>query len=103
MTEEKRQIKYIVNGARWFDKVNGNTYHSVRVTRCEDNATIADMMQYGYDDAYRQTALKLMLKNGWISGHTEQNVYMFERDNNYPIFWNVVDGTKKECKLNGVL
>ena len=99
----KNKIKFICVCCRWFDKVNGNIYHSVRVTRTSDNIVIADIMQYGYGDQYRQTALKAMLKAGWISGYTDNNVYNYERENNYPIFWTVSDTTQKECKANGVL
>ena len=54
------KIKYIVNAVKWWDKVNGNTYHSVRVTRCEDGKQLVGPMQYGYGDHYRQTALEIM-------------------------------------------
>ena len=54
-------IKFTVNAVRWFDKVNGNTYHSVRITRHKDGMTITAPFQYGYGDHYRQTALKLKI------------------------------------------
>lgn len=101
MAGEKRQIKFIVRACRWFDKVNGNTYHSVRITRCSDSAQIGSPLTYGYGDAYRQTALSLMLKEGWITGYTDTTAYNYERDNNYPIYWDVVDTTLRETKLNG--
>lgn len=30
-------IKFIVDGTRWFDKVNGNTYHKVTITDATTN------------------------------------------------------------------
>ena len=97
------KIKYIVNAVKWWDKVNGNTYHSVRVTRCEDGKQLAGEMQYGYGDHYRQTALEIMVQAGWISDKYKIRPYLFERENDYPISWNVQDGKKRECIANGIL
>lgn len=94
--------KYIANGVRWFDKANGNTYHSVRITRVKDNKTIYCPFQYGYDDMYRQTALKAMLKAGWLpKKYNDSNLYSYERENNYTIYWTVSDGLKRDCIANG--
>lgn len=110
-------MKYLFscNAVRWFDRINGNTYHSVRVTKLDDGKEIVSPMQYGYGDSYRQTALKLMLQNNWLKNfkrkgpesipckedYTEENIWSFERENNYPILWNVSDGLKRECIANG--
>ena len=97
------KIRYIGNAVRWFDRVNGNTYHSVNVTRTKDGKTIYAPMQYGYGDCYRQSALEAMAKAKWLpKQYRENNDYMvYERENNYPIQWNVSDGLKKDCKRNG--
>ena len=106
--QEPRTILFVANAARWFDKINGNTYHSVRVTNCATGETIPCPWQYGYGDQYRQTALAAMLEAGWLpeqygeklpSGGT--NVYAYERENNYPILWNVSDGLKRDMVANG--
>ena len=34
--EKKREIKFVCYAVRWFDRINGNTYHSVRVERVKD-------------------------------------------------------------------
>ena len=96
----ERKIMFIANGARWFDRLNGNTYHSVRVTNTETGETIYCPMQYGYGDHYRQTALEEMHNKGWIPGERE-NLWLFERENNYPIHWTVTDGLKRDCVRNG--
>jgi len=92
-----RNIKYVATAARWFDRANGNTYHNVRITRLRDETTLASGMTYGYDDAYRQTALELMATAKWLPvkyrGHDR---YLYERENNYPILWTVTDGTKRD-------
>lgn len=98
-----QEIKYIANAVRWFDKINGNTYHSVKITRISDNAVLKSQpIVYGYGDCYKQTALDLMLKNSWIEEKYNEGrlIWSFERENNYPIFWNVSDGLKRDMKNN---
>ena len=106
-----RKIKFIAHAVRWFDRINGNTYHSVRITRTSDGKTIYCPFQYGYGEHYRQTALKVMLKNNWLPTkyiNEVQNIpagrkalFMYERENNYPIDWYVSDGLKRDCVANG--
>jgi len=62
----KSKIKYICNAVKWLDKINGNTYHSVRITRTKDNKVIAGKFRHGYEDAYKFTALRVMLENNWL-------------------------------------
>ena len=99
----KRRIKFIAHAARWFDRQNGNTYHSVRVTRCRDGKVISCPMEYGYIDCYRQTALAAMAKAKWLplAWRERDKVYTYERENGYPIDWNVADGLKRDCERNG--
>ena len=104
----KRNIKYIVNAVRWFDRINGNTYHSVRISRTKDDQIIVSSpIVYGYDDFYRQTALSLMAKSKWLPvkyrGKNENGSsrsYLYERENNYPIIWHVTDGLKRDMTSN---
>ena len=115
-----REIKFVCNAVKWFDKVNGNTYHSVRITRCSDGQTIVGLhapYEYGYGDQYRHTALEAMLENGWFKNikrkdksipvgkvdYDKDSLFMFERENNYPIMWNVSNGLKREMIQNGTL
>lgn len=96
------KIEYTAIAKRWFDKINGNTYHSVRVIRNPDGKTIYQPFTYGYGDSYRQSALEVMLKEGWLpKEYTDKNKYMFERENNYPIYWDCSDGLKRDCVANG--
>jgi len=99
----ERQILFICNAVKWFDKVNGNTYHSVRITRCKDGKVIVGQFQYGYGEQYRHTAISEMVKNNWVDSKYEKETYMYERENNYPILWNVSNGLKRECVANGTL
>ena len=99
----ERTIKFTVSARRWFDKANGNTYHSVKVIREKDGAVLLAPMQYGYDEHYRQTAHEIMLKAGWLpKNYNEKNYWRYERENNYPIDWNVEDGTKRTCVALGL-
>ena len=112
----KNKIKFVCKAVKWFDKVNGNTYHSVRVTRCNDGAVCVGQFQYGYGEQYRYTALELMLDNGWlgkkgigrivgnkVKEYTSENLWSFERDNKYPILWEESKGLKRDCVSNGIL
>lgn len=103
-----RKIEYICNVVKWFDKVNGNTYHSVNVTRCIDGAVVYGEFQYGYGNQYEYTAFEAMAKAGWIPAkYSKQNalgsndLQRWVRDNNYPIMWNESHGLKRECVANG--
>lgn len=102
-----RKIKFIVHGARWFDKINGNTYHSARITRVRDGKMICVPWQYGYGNQYEYTAFEAMQKVGWIPKKDKDgdslhlNAYLHE--NNYPILFSVTDGLKRDMIVNGTL
>lgn len=100
----EKKIKYICNAVKWFDKVNGNTYHSVRITRVKDNKTIVNQHDYvyGYDGQYQQTALETMLENGWLpKKYNKDNIWEYERLNKYSIYWNCKTGLKRDMIANG--
>lgn len=98
------KIKFICQAIKWRDKVNGNTYHSVRITRCADGKVIAGQFQYGYGDHYRQTAIEEMLAAKWLpKKYNKENAHLYERENNHPIDWNVTDGLKRDCVENGTI
>lgn len=102
------KYKYTAQAVRWFDKVNGNTYHSVKITDNETGARLHCPLQYGYGDQYRYTALLAMAENAWLpekyqkknDGRPGDYVY-YERENDYPINWIVTEGKKRECIANG--
>ena len=106
--KKKREIKFVCYAVRWFDRINGNTYHSVRVERVKDGKILySDRMIYGYGDHYHYTALKLMAENKWLPVkyrkddiQDNNSFYYYERENNYPIHWNVKDGLKRDMYRN---
>ena len=99
-----RVIKFTVITKKWFDRVNGNTYHSVRCVRMRDKAIVVGPFQYGYGESYRQTALAMMAKAGWLGSIKYRDFdaqFQYEREKNYPILWTVSDGLKRDCVANG--
>uniref|UniRef100_A0A6M3LBV4 Uncharacterized protein n=1 Tax=viral metagenome TaxID=1070528 RepID=A0A6M3LBV4_9ZZZZ len=75
--KEKEEIKekYIIHGRRWFDKINGNTYHVISITTTSDSKKIysSPNMEYGYGDHYRQTAYKELVRLGRVKKEDENN------------------------------
>lgn len=54
---------YYIEARKWFDKVNGNTYHSVLIK--ENGKTIAvNNFEYGYGSQWEYTALTELHKLG---------------------------------------
>jgi hypothetical protein len=117
-----RVIKFTVIAKKWFDKINGNTYHSVRCVRHKDNAVVVGYFRYGYGEHYKQTALDEMYDAGWFKNYTRpvlakmqsENKFedvnytrptlcLLEREKNYPILWTISEGLKRECIANGKL
>ena len=97
------KIKYVANVVIWRDKIDGNTYHSVRIFRCSDGERLIVPFTYGYGDSYRQSALASMEGSGWLpKKYGKANAYLFERENEYPILWNVSTGLKRDCIRNGL-
>lgn len=109
----KRNIGFVCQVVKWRDQVNGNTYHSVRITRCKDGKTIVGVhapYTYGYGNQYQDTALDAMAHNKWLPtkyrGKNEKGIpdaFRFERENGYPILWIVNYGLKREMISNGTL
>jgi len=55
-----------ISARKWFDKVNGNTYHSVTIY--QDGTIVAEApYQYGYGDQYTETAASLLQALGTLS------------------------------------
>lgn len=54
-----------VEGRLWFDKKNGNTYHSARVT-IDGDTVLAVPFQYGYGDQYVYSAQEAMAEAGIV-------------------------------------
>lgn len=102
----ERTIKFTVVAKKWFDRINGNTYHSVRCIRCKDRAVVVGQFQYGYGEYYKQTALRAMADAKWLPFRYRSldEQFHYERENNYPIQWIFEGyGLKRDCVANGIL
>lgn len=62
----KAEVKAItILGRRWFDKVNGNTYHTSQIM--VDGVTVhTTPFSYGYGDHYVQSASEWLNANGYV-------------------------------------
>lgn len=103
MTENATPYFTII-ARRWFDRKNGNTYHSCEVYR--NGAFIGrEPFAYGYDDGYRQTAHEILQNAGIMpktgamlpSGMDQDyhNFLMTIRDYEHWLF-SVTDVTRKK-------
>jgi len=85
-----------VVGKRWFDRINGNTYHSVEVYVDGDLVGYIPL-EYGYDSAYEQTALNLLKeKHANIKGLYCCSVLWHLRDKGHKIINIVSDVARKK-------
>ena len=56
---------YTIIARRWFEKTNGNTYHSCEVY--QDGKLIERVpFEYGYGESYRQTAHEILQRAGHL-------------------------------------
>jgi hypothetical protein len=71
------KIKTIdINAKEWFDKVNGNSYFSAKITLnygTEEAQTYDLPFQYGYSDHYIDMANQYLIKEGIIKGERHDN------------------------------
>ena len=64
-----------------------------------------DMGNAAFEDEWELarilTELAERTKAGWIPERYEAKPYLYERENEYPIYWIVNYGLKRECISNG--
>jgi len=69
MTNSQDQIaegsSVFFEGRAWFDKANGNTYHSVRIWIDGDVVAIVPLT-YGYENAYQSSAISKLVELGYL-------------------------------------
>ena len=70
---KKIKTMLIINARRWFDRVNGNTYHAVQVFDGKELIAKKGGLNYGYGEQYRQTAFKLLIDLGYYSDERREN------------------------------
>ena len=78
-------IKYTIHSKKWRDKINGNTYHAVKIINNETHEGITAPFQYGYGTQFLQSASEVMIKKGWIKeklkGTDFLNIHIIDQDN----------------------
>ena len=90
--ETKPVIKYIIEGRKWFDKINGNTYHSVSIIDTETGKNIYNSpITYGYGNQYRETAKDYLISNGLLK-ETDRFNHELIRET---LYFNVVEVSRK--------
>jgi hypothetical protein len=77
---KKKFNNITIIGRRWFDKPNGNTYHSTEVY--VDGKFIGKKdFEYGYDEGYVQSGHKILQENGYYPTREEGGEYWdFSKD-----------------------
>ena len=98
-----RIISIVVEGRKWFDKINGNTYHSanVIVTMDRDVKVLKVPYQYGYGDQYLQSAFDELEKAGFLklerykSGASEPP-WRWAEEHGVTLIYSAVDVAKKK-------
>ena len=99
----KNSLKTIqIQGAKWFDKVNGNTYCSCVVTinfGLKNEFSFSMPFTYGYGDYYRQMAIEAIIKHG-IAPKSEY--YNRLPKNVRVIDSGAIKGLKRACKDHGL-
>jgi hypothetical protein len=84
---------YVIDAKRWFERVNGNTYHSVNVYK---NGELLDRVpiNYGYGSHYEQTALEILEKHGETKQESFWKFCEEKGEKNVMIFCNDVKRKK---------
>ena len=74
-------------GRRWFERTNGNTYHSVEIYDENGKQLARVPFAYGYGSQYQQTALAECVKLGLYSdergphgGHVDYRKFTFSKE-----------------------
>ena len=84
-----------VSGKRWFDKVNGNTYHSSKIY-IDGNFFDRVNFAYGYGDHYLTTAFELLHRVGKIEMESNtQAPWRYCKENGIKFYSEVADITRK--------
>lgn len=101
---DKKIISIVINGLKWFDKINGNTYHSghIIVTFNDEVKEYKIPFQYGYGEQYVYSAFEALNKEGIIkeSINVMLSPMKYCRDNNIKLIYNAVNvSRKKDCKI----
>jgi hypothetical protein len=85
-----------VNAKEWFDKVNGNSYFSAKVTINYGTEQVKEFdlpFQYGYGDHYIDMVNQLLIKEGLVNSKRHDN-------GSYPALWQYCRENKIILRTN---
>jgi len=88
-------------GRRWFERVNGNTYHSVSIL-VDGKHVHRIEYDYGYGRMYAQNAQKWLDKNGYLPGIEHypnggsESLWRYCEKNGIALFDTVTDVKRKK-------
>ncbi len=104
---KKRQLKkgddVLIIGRRWFDRVNGNTYHTAEVV-VNDKVIGKSRMSYGYEEQYIQTGKEILLDHFELpEGMKESSPLWQLREYGVEFRKRVTDGLKRDLELGGTI
>jgi hypothetical protein len=80
-----------ITAKEWFDRINGNSYFSARIT-VNGNEDIVIPFTYGYGDAWQWAAKTALDKAGY---ETKYNPERHCQENRIPYAGNIEKGCKK--------
>lgn len=88
-----------INAKEWFDRVNGNSYFSARISIDGEPAGVLPF-QYGYGDHYVDMANQWLDQNGIIDNPRHGNgsrepLWVYCRDRGINLYTSKVEGCRK--------
>ena len=75
--ERKTSPHFTLHGRRWFDRVNGNTYHTVECFKGSE-FLFKTPMTYGYGDQYRHTGFEELVRRGEITSSPNNPLWHYK-------------------------
>jgi len=90
-----------IHGKRWFERVNGNTYHSVNVW-IDGKHVYYQPFKYGYGEQYKGTAQTWLKENGHLPGLEQyphggsESLWRYCERNNIALVSEVTDVSRKK-------
>ena len=96
-------IKYICEVSEWFDKTYANTYFSARLISCKNREVLfAVPLQLGYESHCKDLVLQEMENLKILPPkYRGSDRCLYERENEYPIYWSIRQTTKREALEHG--
>ena len=93
-----------IQGKHWFDKVNGNSYFSARVTinyGMEGARTYYVPFEYGYGEQYIYASLSKLADWGLIDRDNVQQGHWGLKERGVIVRYSIMDAKKAEVKAWG--